>query len=138
VLHACVPSTTEYTVLAQITYAYFEKVDMRTGKITQVEDFPKARRPAYKLWIHSGTIGTKKSSAHITRLYSKDDLIGKLIIAVVNFPPRRIADFESEVLVLGNNEVVLVQPDCDVPLGERVLKYFEPDFYLILIMLMAY
>ena len=94
---------------------------MCTGKITQVEDFPKARRPAYKLWIHSGTLRTKKSSAQITRLYRKDDLIGKLIIAVVNFPPRRIADFESEVLVLGNNEVVLVQPDCDVPLGERVL-----------------
>lgn len=111
--------------MAQITYDYFEKVDMRTGKITQVEDFPKARRPAYKLWTHSGTLGTKKSSAQITRLYRKDDLIGKLIIAVVNFPPRRIADFESEVLVLGmvlgNNEVVLVQPDCDVPLGERVL-----------------
>jgi len=67
----------------------------------------------------------QKSSAQITRLYRKGDLIGKLIIAVVNFPPRRIADFESEVLVLGvvlgNNEVVLVQPDCDVPLGERVL-----------------
>lgn len=124
-LHACIPSATEGTVLAQITYDYFEKVDMRTGKITQVEDFPKARRPAYKLWTHSGTLGTKKSSAQITRLYRKDDLIGKLIIAVVNFPPRRIADFESEALVLGvvlgNNEVVLVQPDCDVSLGERVL-----------------
>ena len=132
-LHAYVPSTTEYTVLTQITYAYFEKVDMHTGKITQVEDFFKASRPAYKLWIHSGTLGTRKSSAHTTRLYSKDDLIGKLIIAVITFPPRRIADFESEVLVLGNNEVVLVQPDYDVPLGERVLKYFEPDFYLILI-----
>jgi tRNA-binding protein len=111
--------------MAQITYDYFEKVDMRTGKITQVEDFPKARRPAYKLWTHSVTLGTKKSSAQITRLYRKDDLIGKLIIAVVNFPPRRIADFESEVLVLGvvlgNNEVLLVQPDCDVPLGERGL-----------------
>ena len=107
--------------MAQTTYAYFEKVDMRTGKITHVEDFPKSRRSAHKLWIHSGTLGTKKSSAHITRLYRKDDLIGKLIIAVVNFPPRRIADFESEVLVLGNNEVVLVQPDCNVPLGERAL-----------------
>jgi len=111
--------------MVQITYDYFEKMDMCTGKITQVEDFPKASRPAYKLWIHSGTLRTKKSSAQITRLYRKDDLIGKLIIGVVNFPPRRIADFESEVLllgvVLGNNEVVLVQPVCDAPLGERVL-----------------
>ena len=106
--HAYLPSATEGTALAQITYDYFEKVDMRTGKITQVEDFPKARRPAYKLWTHSGTLGIKKSSAHITRLYRKDDLIGKLIIAVVKFPPRRIADFEYEVLVLDNNELVLV------------------------------
>jgi len=111
--------------MAQITYDYFEKVDIRVGKITQVEDFPKARKPAYKLWIDFGMLGVKKSSAQITELYSKDDLMGKLIIAVVNFPPRQIADFKSEVLVLGvvldNNKVVLVQPDGDVPLGKRVL-----------------
>jgi len=111
--------------MPQITCDYFEKVDIRVGKIIQVEDFPKARKPAYKLWIDFGILGVKKSSAQITELYRKNDLMGKLIIAVVNFSSRQIADFKSEVLVLGvvldNNEVVLVQPDGDVPLGKRVL-----------------
>lgn len=111
--------------MAQITYDYFEKVDIRVGKIIQVEDFPKARKPAYKLWIDFGMLGIKKSSAQITELYREADLLGRLIIAVVNFPPRQIADFKSEVLVLGvvldNNEVVLVRPDGDVTLGKRVL-----------------
>ena len=111
--------------MTQITYDYFEKVDIRVGKIIQVENFPKARKPAYKLWIDFGKLGVKKSSAQITKLYRKDDLMDKLVIAVVNFPPRQIADFKSEVLVLGvvldNNEVVLIQPDSDVPLGKRIL-----------------
>ena len=111
--------------MAQITYDYFEKVDIRVGKIIRVEDFPKARNPAYKLWIDFGALGVKKSSAQITKLYSKDDLVDRLIIAVINFPPRQIADFGSEVLVLGvvldNDAVVLVQPDGDVPLGKRIL-----------------
>lgn len=111
--------------MTQITYDYFEKVDMRVGKIIEVEDFPKARGSAYKLRVDFGNFGVKKSSAQITKLYSKDDLIGRLIIAVMNFPPRQIADFLSEVLVLGvvldNDEVVLVQPDSDVPLGKRIL-----------------
>jgi len=108
-----------------ITYDDFEKVDIRVGKIIKVEDFPKARKPAYKLWIDFGNFGIKKSSAQIIKLYRKDDLVGRLIIAVINFPPRQIADFISEVLVLGvvldNDEVVLVQPDSDVPLGKRIL-----------------
>ncbi|MBA7687173.1 putative chaperone CsaA [subsurface metagenome] len=111
--------------MTQITYDDFEKVDIRVGKIIKVEDFPKARKPAYKLWIDFGNFGIKKSSAQITKLYRKDDLVGRLIIAVMNFPPRQIADFISEVLVLGvvleNDEVVLVQPDSDVPLGKRIL-----------------
>ena len=111
--------------MTQIAYDYFEKVDIRAGRITRVEDFPKARKPAYKLWIDFGVLGVKKSSAQITRLYRKDDLTGRLVIAVTNFPPRQIADFTSEVLVLGvvldNDEVVLIQPDSDVPLGKRVL-----------------
>ena len=111
--------------MSQITYADFEKVDIRVGKITRVEDFPKARKPAYKLWIDFGDLGVKKSSAQITRLYPEDDLVGRLIIAVTNFPPRQVADFISEVLVLGvvldNDEVVLVQPDRDVPPGKRIL-----------------
>ena len=111
--------------MTQITYDYFEKVDIRVGKIIKVEDFPKARKPAYKLWIDFGELGVKKASAQITKLYGKDDLVGKFIIAVTNFPPRQIADFLSEVLVLGvvldNDEVVLLQPDSDVPLGKRIL-----------------
>ena len=111
--------------MKQITYDYFEKVDIRVGKIIKAEDFPKARKPAYKLWIDFGNLGVKKSSAQITKLYRKDDLVGRLTIAVINFPPRQIADFISEVLVLGvvleNDKVVLVQPDSDVPLGKRIL-----------------
>ncbi len=111
--------------MTQIAYDYFEKVDIRVGKITRVEDFVKARKPSYKLWIDFGSFGIKKASAQITKLYRKDDLIGRLVIAVTNFPPRQIADFMSEVLVLGvvldNDEVVLVQPDRDVPLGKRIL-----------------
>ncbi|HEX74781.1 MAG TPA: tRNA-binding protein [Dehalococcoidia bacterium] len=111
--------------MTQITYDYFEKVDIRVGKIIKVEYFPKARKPAYKLWIDFGNFGVKKSSAQITKLYCKDDLVGRLIVAVVNFSPRQIADFVSEVLVLGvvldNDEVVLVQPDGDVPLDKRIL-----------------
>ncbi len=109
----------------QITYDYFEKVDIRVGKIIKVEDFPKARKPAYKLWLDFGELGVKKASAQITKLYDKDDLLGRLIIAVTNFPPRQIGDFMSEVLVLGvvldDDKVVLVQPDSEVPPGKRVL-----------------
>ncbi len=109
----------------QITYDYFEKVDIRAGKIIKVEDFPKARKPAYKLWLDFGELGVKKASAQITKLYSKEDLLGRLIIAVTNFPPRQIGDFLSEVLVLGvvldDDKVVLVQPDSEVPPGKRVL-----------------
>jgi len=111
--------------MTQISYADFEKVDMRVGKIAQVEDFPRARKPSYKLWIDFGPLGIKKSSAQITQRYGKDELRGRLAIAVVNFPPRQIADFMSEVLLLGvvldNNEVVLIQPDSSVPLGKRIL-----------------
>lgn len=110
--------------MTRISYADFEKVDMRVGQIAQVEDFPKARKPSYKLWIDFGPLGTKKSSAQITQRYTKDELTGRLAVAVVNFPPRQIADFMSEVLVLGvvldNNEVVLLQPDSNVPLGKRI------------------
>jgi len=108
----------------QITYEDFEKVEIRVGKILKAEDFPKARKPSYKLWIDFGDLGVKKSSAQITKLYQLEDLMGKLILAVTNFPPRQIADFMSEVLVLGllldDGEVVLIQPDRDVTLGKRV------------------
>lgn len=109
----------------QITYEDFEKVEIRVGKIIQAEEFSKARKPAYKLWIDFGELGIKKSSAGITKLYDKEQLLGQIIIAVTNFPPRQVADFMSEVLVLGvvqdNNQVVLIQPERDVNLGQRIL-----------------
>ncbi|AFY52752.1 export-related chaperone CsaA [Rivularia sp. PCC 7116] len=107
-----------------LTYEDFEKVEIRVGKIIKAENFPKARKPAYKFWIDFGDLGVKKSSAQITKLYQLEDLINKSILAVTNFPPRQIADFMSEVLVLGvlldDGEVVLIQPDREVALGKRV------------------
>ena len=108
-----------------ITYTDFEKVDVRVGRITKVEDFPEARKPAYKLVIDFGPeIGTKKSSAQITNHYSRDELDGKLIMGVVNFPPKQIGPFISECLTLGfpdtDGQVVLAQPDKEVPLGSRM------------------
>ncbi len=98
-----------------ITWEDFEKVEIRIGTILEVTDFAKARKPAYKLKIDFGSEGIKNSSAQITALYSKEALMGKQIIAVVNFPPKQIADFMSECLVLGvyneDNNVVLLQAE---------------------------
>ena len=109
----------------QIGYDDFLKVDVRVGRIVQVEDFPKAKKPAYRLRIDFGELGVKTSSAQLTRHYRKEDLTGRLVLAVVNFPPRQIADYFSEVLtlgvMLGEGDVVLVQPDRDVPPGSRIL-----------------
>jgi tRNA-binding protein len=98
----------------------FEKLDIRLGKIVQVDDFPEARKPAYKLIIDFGPeIGIRKSSAQLTQLYGKHELLGKLVLGVVNFPPRRIGPFESETLTLGvpdeNGRVILVVPDRGEP-----------------------
>ncbi|MDR9393876.1 tRNA-binding protein [Roseovarius sp. SYSU LYC5161] len=103
----------------------FLKVDIRAGRVTRAEPFPEARRPAIKLWIDFGpAIGEKKTSAQITAHYDPDALIGRQVMAVVNFPPRQIGKFMSEVLVLGvsdgNGDIVLVSPDKDVPAGERL------------------
>jgi tRNA-binding protein len=108
-----------------ITWNDFEKVDMRVGTIMEVNDFVKARKPAYKLVIDFGnTIGMKRSSAQITVHYKKDDLLNRQVIAVVNFPPRQIADFTSECLVLGvydeNNAVILLRPDRPVKNGQNI------------------
>lgn len=108
-----------------ITYEDFEKVDIRAGTITAVDDFPKARKPAYQLTIDFGKLGTKKSSAQITDIYKKEDLLNRQVIAVVNFKPKQIANFMSECLVLGiyniDNQVVLMQPQLKVPNGGRLL-----------------
>lgn len=102
----------------------FESLDMRVGKITRVEHNEKARNPSYKLWIDFGPLGERTSSAQITDLYTRAELEGKLIIAAVNLGSRKIAGFESQVLVLGlpdeNDHVVLLQPQRDVPLGGRI------------------
>ena len=108
-----------------ITYQDFEKVDVRAGRILKVEDFPQARKPAYILEIDFGPeIGVKKSSAQLTTNYTKEGLIGKLVIAVINFPVKRIGPFLSEVLTLGlpdgNGGVVLLCPTQEVPLGGKM------------------
>ena len=110
--------------MAEITNSDFEKIEMRVGRIVAVENFPKAKKPAYKLTIDFGDFGFRRSSAQITARYTKESLIGMQVIAVTNFPPRQIADFASEVLVLGvqneAGEVVLLTAEQDVPLGGRV------------------
>jgi tRNA-binding protein len=111
--------------LPPVTFDEFAAVDIRAGRITRAEPFAKARKPSYKLWIDFGEpLGELKSSAQITAHYRVDDLVGRHILAVVNFPPRQIADFMSQVLVLGvpdaAGEVVLVAPDIETPLGSRL------------------
>ncbi|WP_069802906.1 tRNA-binding protein [Thermogemmatispora onikobensis] len=110
--------------MAIISYEDFEKVDIRVGKIVAVEDFPQARKPAYKLTIDFGPeIGLKRSSAQITN-YAKEELLGRQVVAVVNFPPKQIGPFRSEVLTLGvpdaDGKVILLTPTREVPLGGRM------------------
>jgi tRNA-binding protein len=106
------------------TFDDFLKLDIRVGKIVKVEDFPEARKPAYKLKIDFGKYGIKKSSAQITKLYSKEELVGTQVIAVVNFPKKQIASFISEVLVLGvvleDDKVILLKPEREAPLGYKI------------------
>jgi tRNA-binding protein len=108
-----------------ITFADFEKVDIRVGRVVRAENFPEARKPAYKLLIDFGPeVGEKRSSAQLTELYQPENLVGRLVIAVVNFPPRQIGPYVSEVLTLGvpgdRGAVVLLAPDSSVPLGGRM------------------
>jgi len=110
--------------MADISWNDFEKVELRVGTIVKVEDFPEAKKPAYKLWIDLGDLGVKKSSAQITKLYKKEDLLGKQVLCVTNFPPKQVADFISEVLttgfVLENGEVVLAQPERKIANGLKL------------------
>ena len=107
-----------------ISWADFERVDMRVGVITDAQPFPEARKPAIKLSIDFGPLGVKRSSAQITERYALADLVGRRVVAVVNFPPKRIGPFVSEVLVLGaydeRGEVILLRPDFDVTPGARI------------------
>ena len=108
-----------------ITFDDFLKVDIRAGRVLRAEPFPEARKPAIKLWIDFGPeIGERKSSAQITTLYEPETLVGRQVMAVVNFPPRQIGPFLSEVLVLGVSDsagrISLLAPDHDVPCGARM------------------
>ncbi|MCX6214680.1 tRNA-binding protein [Spirosoma sp.] len=107
-----------------ISWADFEKVEIRTGTVLSVDTFPQARKPAYKLTIDFGELGTKRTSAQLTKLYKPDDLIGKQVVAVVNFPPKQIATFMSECLVLGavadDGTVTLLQTERPTKNGLRI------------------
>ena len=111
--------------MAEISFDDFMKVDIRVGRVTRSEPFPEARKPAIKLWVDFGPeIGERKSSAQITVHYAPEDLVGRQVMGVVNFPPRQIGPFMSEVLILGfaddNGAIVLAQPEQDVPIGARL------------------
>jgi tRNA-binding protein len=111
--------------MAEITWEDFERIDVRVGEVVEAEPFPEARKPAIKLVLDFGPeLGTKKTSAQLTAHYEPEELVGRQVLAVINFPPKRIAGFESEVLVLGvpdgNEDVVLLAPDHEVPPGGRM------------------
>ena len=108
----------------RVTPNQFFAVDIRVGRVLTAEPFPEARKPAFKLTIDFGDVGIKRSSAQLTLHYKPDDLVGKLVVAVVNFPPRQVGPFISEVLVLGActtpTDVILLRPDSEVALGTRI------------------
>lgn len=110
--------------MTSIRWSDFEKIDIRAGVVTEARPFPEAHRPAYQLWIDFGALGVKRASAQVTRHYTPEGLVGRQVIAVVNFPPKRIGPFVSEVLVLGvyddAGEVVLLQPERSVRPGQKI------------------
>ncbi|HEX5281701.1 MAG TPA: tRNA-binding protein [Micropepsaceae bacterium] len=110
--------------MEQISWNEFAKLELRVGTIVDVQDFPEARKPAYKLTIDFGELGTRRSSAQITELYSKDELIGRQVICVVNFPPKQIGPFVSQCLTTGfvdeRGRVVLAQPERKLPNGSKL------------------
>jgi tRNA-binding protein len=110
--------------MENISWQDFEKVELRAGTITRVEDFPEAHKPAYKIWVDFGNYGIMKSSAQLTKLYRKEDLLGRQIMGVTNFPPKQIGAFISEFLVTGfvlqDGKVVLAEPERTVPNGTKL------------------
>ena len=108
-----------------IAFDDFEKVNIRVGRVVDAQDFPEAKKPAFKLWVDFGRdIGVKKTSAQVTQNYTKEELVGRMVAGVINFPPRQIGKYMSEFLVLGfpdeNGHVTLIAPDKDVPLGGKL------------------
>jgi tRNA-binding protein len=112
------------TTMETISWEDFEKVELRAGTVLKVEPFPEAKKPAYKIWVDFGPFGIKQSSAQFTKLYRVEELVGRQVIGVINFPPKQIAHFKSEVLITGfildKGEVVLAQPERKVPNGSKV------------------
>ncbi len=110
--------------MPEITWDDFERVELRAGTIVRAEEFPEARRPAYRLWVDLGELGVKRSTAQITALYRAEELVGRQVLCVTNFPPKQVANAISEVLVTGlyraPGEVVLAVPDREVPNGTRL------------------
>jgi tRNA-binding protein len=109
--------------LAEIAWDDFEKIQLRAGTVVRTEEFPEARKPSFKLWIDLGELGVKASSAQVTRLYDREELVGKQVLCVVNFKPKQVANFISEVLTTGfvlEEGVVLAQPERKVPNGSRL------------------
>lgn len=110
--------------MPQISWEDFERVELRIGTIVRAEEFPGARKPAYKLWIDLGTIGIKKSSAQLTKLYRRQELVGRQVLCVTNFPAKQVGDFVSEILTTGfiidGGKVVLAEPEREVPNGARL------------------
>lgn len=109
----------------RITFDDFLRVEIRVGRVVRVEDHPRARKPAYQVWVDFGELGVKSSSAQLTRRYKKEQLVGRQVVAVVNLEPKRVAGFVSEVLILGamatDEDVALLRPDFEVAPGTRVL-----------------